>query len=68
VEPAANEVFTVLSRAADERLRAAGAVYHPWPADSIAPDRRPRDGEVMVRLVTSWRTKPSEIDRFTLEL
>jgi threonine aldolase len=68
VEPAANEVFAVVSRAADERLRAAGAVYHPWPADSFAHDRRPRDGEVMVRLVTSWQTKPSEIDRFTLEL
>jgi threonine aldolase len=63
-DPAANEVFAVLSAAADKRLRAAGAVYHPWVVDSIAPERRPGSGEVLVRLVTSWQTQSSEIERF----
>jgi threonine aldolase len=63
-DPAANEVFAVLSAGADKRLRAAGAIYHQWPADSIARERKPGSGEVLVRLVTSWQTQPSEIERF----
>ena len=64
VEPAANEVFAVLSTETDTRLRAAGAVYHPWPAESLPALSRPRQGEVLVRLVTSWQTASAEVDRF----
>ncbi len=58
--PQANEVFPVLPKAAAARLRAAGAVFHPWTADElqIGPD------EELVRLVTSWATTPEEVERF----
>jgi threonine aldolase len=64
LEPAANEIFAVISKTSDVRLKAAGAVYHPWPADSVPPDGRPRPDEVLVRLVTSWQTSPDDVDRF----
>jgi threonine aldolase len=53
-----NEVFCVLPKAIDERLRAAGAVYHPWqaPGDSVPGDK--------VRLVTSFVTRPEDVERF----
>jgi len=61
--PQANEVFPVLPKATAARLRAAGAVFHPWPADEvqIGPD------EEMGRLVTSWATSAESVERF-LEL
>jgi threonine aldolase len=59
-KPEANEVFAVLTQASVQRLRSAGAVFHPWPADEveIAPH------EQMVRLVTSWATPVADVDRF----
>jgi threonine aldolase len=30
----------------------------------VAPDRRPREDEVLVRLVTSWQTAAEEVERF----
>jgi len=58
--PEANEVFPVLPKATAARLRSAGAVFHPWPADEvqIGPD------EEMGRLVTSWVTTADEVERF----
>ena len=63
-EPEANEVFAVLTKAADERLRAAGAIYYPWPADDLPNEVLPGAQEVMVRLVTSFQTSEADIDRF----
>jgi threonine aldolase len=68
VDPAANEIFAVLSKEADVRLKAAGAIYHPWTIDSIAAERRPGRDEVLVRLVTSWQTPQEDIDRFAAVL
>lgn len=68
VDPAANEIFAVLSKETDARLKAAGVVYHPWTIDSIAADRRPGPDEVLVRLVTSWQTPQEDIDRFVAVL
>jgi threonine aldolase len=65
IEPAANEVFVVLPAEVDTRLRASGAHYHPWPADSLPPASRPAEEEVLVRLVTSWQTAPADVDRFS---
>lgn len=64
LEPAGNEVFAVLPAALDAALRAAGALYHPWSADGVPPEARPRDGERMVRLVTSFQTSEAEVERF----
>ncbi|HVW94166.1 MAG TPA: beta-eliminating lyase-related protein [Devosia sp.] len=57
---AANEVFPILPKAAAARLRAAGAVFHPWTADELAPG----PDEELCRLVTSWATTEEEVDRF----
>ena len=56
----ANEVFPVLPGATVERLREAGAMFHPWTSDDVAlgPD------EQLVRLVTSWATTPEDVERF----
>ena len=59
----ANEVFVVAPNAMVERWRAAGAVFHEWSTRSLAPERAPRNGETLVRLVTSFETASSEIDR-----
>lgn len=59
----ANEVFVVAPNALLERWRAAGARLHDWTTRSLAPDKTPRTGETLVRLVTSFETAPSEIDR-----
>lgn len=54
----ANEVFVRLSRGVLRRLREAGARFHPWP---MAGD----DGKAMtIRLVASFATHESDVDRF----
>ena len=60
----ANEVFAIVDAATDARLRAAGAVYHPWPAKSLGPDNSLRSGETLIRLVASFATTADEVDRF----
>jgi threonine aldolase len=59
-KPEANEVFAVLPDATVARLRAAGAVFHAWPADEVTVE----PGESLGRLVMSWATTPTEVDRF----
>jgi len=60
----ANEVFVVAPKATVERWRASGAAFHEWSTRSLAPERAPRNGEVLVRLVASFETDSREIDRF----
>jgi threonine aldolase len=67
-EPDGNEVFAVLSKGLDQRLRAAGAIYHHWSAESLAPHERPAPDEVFVRLVASFSTPAAEIDAFAAAL
>ena len=52
----ANEVFVPLTVEADQRLKAAGAMYYPWSV--ISP------GISLVRLVTSFSTTQAEVDQF----
>jgi threonine aldolase len=59
----ANEVFVVAPKDLIERWRAAGARFHDWSTRSLAEERAPRIGETLVRLVTSFETASSEIDR-----
>ncbi|WP_435311232.1 threonine aldolase family protein [Primorskyibacter sedentarius] len=60
-EPAANMVFARFSRAAHERLRAAGAVYHLW--DGAEHGDNPAE-VLTARLVCDWSLPEEEIDRF----
>jgi threonine aldolase len=56
----ANEVFAPIPLAADKKLRAAGAMYYPWPAGDIAIGA----DTMLVRLVTSFQTTPDDVARF----
>jgi threonine aldolase len=59
----ANEVFVVAPNAMVEQWRAAGARLHEWSTRSLALENAPRKGETLARLVTSFETASSEIDR-----
>lgn len=61
--PGGNEVFAVISKAADVALRAAGAAYYEWPAGGLiaAPLHK---GSILVRLVASFRTQVTDVDQF----
>jgi len=59
----ANEVFVVAPDPMVQRWRAAGARFHEWPTRSIAREKAPGAGETLVRLVTSFETASTEIDR-----
>ncbi|MCX5496814.1 low specificity L-threonine aldolase [Kaistia dalseonensis] len=63
LQPDGNEVFAILPRAVDARLKAAGAVYYEWHAGNLAGEAVAPD-ELLVRLVTSFRTTDVEVDRF----
>ena len=60
----ANEVFTILPRAADSALKEAGALYYHWGSRGMSADQAPGADEVFVRLVPSFATRPEEVDRF----
>lgn len=61
--PDGNEVFAYLGGDADRRLREAGAGYYEWPAEALGV-AAPAEGEVLVRLVTHFRSEAAEVDRF----
>lgn len=50
----ANELFLILPKEVNEKLRGAGFQFYDWPSG----------GEGCVRLVTSFETNDSDIDRF----
>jgi threonine aldolase len=52
----ANELFPVMAPDKLAELRAAGAIFHDW--ETLA------DGQVRIRLVTSFLTTPEDVDRF----
>jgi threonine aldolase len=58
-----NEVFVVAPNPTVASWKAAGARIYEWPTRSVALDQAPGDGESLVRLVTSFETEQSEIDR-----
>ena len=53
-------MFAPITVEADKRLKAAGAMYYPWPADGL----NIRADQILVRLVTSFQTTPEEVGRF----
>jgi threonine aldolase len=59
----ANEVFAVVPRATHEALRARGALYLEWPGEGPGTDTIAAS-EVLIRLVTSFRTSVDEVQAF----
>jgi threonine aldolase len=60
----ANLVFVIVPKGLNERLRAAGARYYERGSDSLPAGVALRPGDALVRLVTSFATHASEVDRF----
>jgi threonine aldolase len=63
LQPDANEIFAILTKDVEAKLRAAGAAFYPWKADRL-PERPGKD-EILVRLVTSFQTTEAEVERLT---
>ncbi len=67
-EPAANELFVILPKTVEARLKAAGAAFNPWTTDGLPPDARPGPDEAFIRLITSFQTKAEDVDAFAAHL
>lgn len=59
-----NEVFPIMPQALMDHLHAQGAKFLDWSDLSLAPDNALREGEVVARLVTSFRTTAQEVEQF----
>lgn len=59
-----NEVFAILPRALEARLREAGAQFYEWEPAYLPPAERPGRDDVFVRLLCSFATEATEVDRF----
>jgi threonine aldolase len=64
VAPEGNQIFAILEKGLDEKLRAAGAKYYPWDPTSLPVAERPGAGETLVRIMTSWQTTDAEVAKF----
>jgi threonine aldolase len=60
-QPEANEVFPIMPKATKERLQAAGAKFYDWEIPPGFEDEV-RDNEQLCRFVTSFETRPDDID------
>ncbi|MET0879352.1 MAG: beta-eliminating lyase-related protein, partial [Tardiphaga sp.] len=60
----ANLVFVILPKAKEERLKAAGARYYVRSSDSLPGGATVGPQQLLIRLVTSFATGESEVDRF----
>jgi threonine aldolase len=59
----ANEVFAILDKKHADQLQEKGAVFYKWNPPRAKPGLI-IDGEVLVRLVTSFATEIDQVDRF----
>ncbi len=63
--PNANEIFVIIPSAIDKMLKAAGAAYYDWGLRDYPPEIiPPGEGEVFIRLVTSYATASADTERF----
>jgi threonine aldolase len=58
-----NEVFAVMPEKLEQRLLAEGFRFYRWRAASMRSGEAPGKGEVLCRLVCSWRTTDADVDR-----
>jgi threonine aldolase len=59
-----NEVFPIMRKKLMEQLLAAGARFYDWSDLSLPANEQLAEDEVVVRLVTSFTTRPDEVDQF----
>jgi threonine aldolase len=60
----ANLAFAKLPRAAETRLRQAGAAFYVRQSDSLPDGQMVGPDEMLVRLVTNFSTQAPDVDRF----
>lgn len=60
----ANELFCIFSADLHGKLQDAGAVYSDWPGDGPKGPGSIGEGEILIRLVTSFATTEESVDRF----
>ena len=60
----ANLVFVILPSQVADRLKAAGAQFYVRSSDSLPAGAALGPQQVLIRLVTSFATRESEVDRF----
>ena len=59
-----NLVFTILPKEANDRLRAAGAMFYGLQGRTLPGSSKPQPGAVLARMVTSFATTDAEVERF----
>jgi threonine aldolase len=60
----ANEIFPIVPRTLPKTLTAEGVGFYEWSSRAVAPGLVAREGEAFLRLVCSFETSDTEIDRF----
>src|SRR5262249_41525083 len=60
----ANLVFIVLPEAVEARIKSAGAQFYVRHSDSLPSNIKLGPDQRLIRLVTSFATRPEEVDRF----
>lgn len=60
----ANEVFPIMPKSLEARLREAGFLFYGWDSRYLPPGEQVGKGEAFIRLVTSFATKAEDVDRF----
>ncbi len=60
----ANEVFAAAPSQRVAAWAAAGAAFYPWTTRSAPPETAAREGETLLRLVTSFETTDAEVEAF----
>lgn len=58
-----NESFVIMDKSTAKRLEEAGASFHEWPHQRHM-SQPPSKNEVLLRLVTSFRTSDEEVENF----
>jgi len=60
----ANEIFAIMPKDTEQRLKDAGAEFYQWYDHGLPATEKLLENEVLVRLVTSFSTASNEIDNF----
>ena len=60
----ANQIFVTIPGTLAESLQQAGAEFYEWPVDALPDDTQLNEGDILVRLVTSFLTQNKHCDVF----
>jgi threonine aldolase len=58
-----NEVFVVMPEKVEQNLLAQGFKFYRWRQEAMEGADKPRNGEVLCRMVCSWQTEAAHSDQ-----